>query len=272
MSARSRSFRGHIPRRRLGQHFLHDPAVIERIAAAVAPARGQRLVEVGPGLGALTGRLLASAGELDVVELDAQLARTLGERLGCPRGLRVHHQDALRFDFTALAAQAGTRLRVVGNLPYNVSTPLLFHLLAQRHAVQDMHFMLQREIVDRLVAEPGSSAYGRLAVMVGYACRAERLFTVGAGAFAPPPRVTSAFVRLAVRTQPPARVRDESCLAAVTARAFSQRRKTLRNSLRGLLGETAIRAAGVDPKARPEALDLAQFAALANRLAEGEAG
>ncbi|NIV75674.1 MAG: 16S rRNA (adenine(1518)-N(6)/adenine(1519)-N(6))-dimethyltransferase RsmA [Gammaproteobacteria bacterium] len=259
----------HPPRKRFGQHFLHDRRVIERIVNAVDPHPGERLVEIGPGRGALTQALLERAGALDVVELDRDLARGLAQRFGSAGGLRVHTADALRFDFTALA-RAGERLRVVGNLPYNISTPLIFHLLAQRHALEDMHFMLQREIVDRLVAPPGGRDYGRLTVMVRYACDARRLFTVGAGAFTPAPRVASAFVRLSVRREPPVRVGDERVFERLVARCFSQRRKTLRNTLRGWLAEADIRSAGVDPGARPQTLDLEAFAALARVLPQRE--
>ncbi len=255
----------HRPRKRFGQHFLHDRRVIERIVGAVDPRPGERLVEIGPGRGALTEALLERAGALDVVELDRDLVQALAQRFGPSSGLRVHAADALRFDFTALAPP-GERLRVVGNLPYNISTPLIFHLLGQRRALHDMHFMLQREIVERLVAPPGGRDYGRLTVMVRYACRAQRLFTVGAGAFTPAPRVESAFVRLSVHRQPPVCVPDERMLSELVARCFSQRRKTLRNTLQGWLREEDIRAAGVDPGARPQTLDLEAFARLACAL------
>ncbi|MCP5153670.1 MAG: 16S rRNA (adenine(1518)-N(6)/adenine(1519)-N(6))-dimethyltransferase RsmA [Ectothiorhodospiraceae bacterium] len=255
----------HRPRRRFGQHFLHDPTTVRRIVDAIAPVPGEPLVEIGPGEGVLTGPLLAAAGALDVVEIDRDLAAALPARLGHPPGLRIHGGDALDFDFRGLAPAGG--LRVVGNLPYNVSTPLLFHLLDQADVIRDMHFMLQSEVVDRLVARPGDDAYGRLGVMVSLTCSAERLFTVRAGAFRPPPRVVSAVVRLRVRRQPPVALDDPAVFAAVVAQLFSQRRKTVRNGLRGRLDADAIAATGVDPGARPETLDLAAFAALANAVA-----
>lgn len=255
----------HRPRKRFGQHFLHDRSVVDRIVRAIGPRPGETVVEIGPGEGALTDALLARSQSLHVVELDRDLAARLRARYeGDPR-VRVHQGDALDFDFRELAP-SGHALRVVGNLPYNVSTPLLFHLLDQSRAIADMHFMLQREVVDRIVAAPGGADYGRLTVMVALACESEKLFDVSSGAFRPPPRVTSAVVRLRVRAQPPVRLSDPESFASLVARLFSRRRKTLRNSLRGSLDADAIAALGIDPMARPETLDLAGFAALANAV------
>lgn len=251
-------------RKRFGQNFLHDPGVIGRIIAAIAPAPGDHLVEIGPGHGALTQPLLASGGRLDVVELDRDLIAGL-RQMGHGR-LIVHQGDALAFDFSTLV-EPGERLRLVGNLPYNISTPLLFHLLEQPEVIADMHFMLQLEVVQRMAAGPGGGDYGRLSVMVQYRCRVEPLFRVGAGAFRPAPKVESAVVRLVPHRTPPVDVGDERLFARVVALAFSQRRKTLRNTLRGLLDESAIRAAGVDPGARPETLGLERFAALSRGAA-----
>ncbi|MDX1605204.1 MAG: 16S rRNA (adenine(1518)-N(6)/adenine(1519)-N(6))-dimethyltransferase RsmA [Candidatus Competibacterales bacterium] len=253
---------GHRPRRRFGQHFLHDPGVIHRLVAAIDPRPGERLVEIGPGLGALTVPLLEAAGALEVIELDRDLAARLPQELAGHGSLRVHQADALAFDFAALAGSG--RLRVTGNLPYNISTPLLFHLLAQAEHIIDMHFMLQKEVVSRLTAAPGTADYGRLTVMTRLRARAERLFDVGPGAFRPPPRVDSAVVRLQPHARPPVALHDPAGFAELVAQAFAQRRKTLRNSLRGYLSAAAIAAAGVDPAARPETLDLAAFAALSN--------
>lgn len=255
---------GHRPRKRFGQHFLHDPGVIERIVAAIRPVPGDRLVEIGPGLGALTQPLLEATGDLDVVELDRDLLEPLRARCAGPGTLRIHHADALAFDFAALRA-GGLPLRVAGNLPYNISTPLLFHLLAQSEHLRDLHFMLQKDVVDRMAANPGEEAYGRLSVMLQYRCRIEPLFVVGPGAFQPPPKVWSAVVRLVPRETFPVAVRDERRFADVVRLAFGQRRKTLRNSLRGLLDANQIETAGVDPGARPETLDLAAFAALSDQ-------
>jgi 16S rRNA (adenine1518-N6/adenine1519-N6)-dimethyltransferase len=249
-------------RKRFGQHFLHDPAVIARILQAIALEPGDAAVEIGPGRGALTARLLAAAGRLDAVEIDRDLAAALQARLGTQPGWTLHREDALETDWRALAAARGARLRVVGNLPYNVSTPLLFRLLDAGDAIRDMHVMLQKEVVDRIVAAPGSRDYGRLGVMLAARVRASRLFEVGAGAFQPAPRVQSALVRLEVIDSPPEWSREPLYGELVTA-AFGQRRKTLRNALRDYLSADAIGAIGIDPGARAETLAADQFGALA---------
>ncbi|MFM2287170.1 MAG: hypothetical protein RL684_313 [Pseudomonadota bacterium] len=253
-------------RRRFGQNFLHDPLVISRIVAAIRPQAGDALVEIGPGMGALTRPLLAAAGRLEVVEIDRDLAASLRSEFAGDARFALHEADALEFDFAAHSASLGLPLRVVGNLPYNISTPLLFHLLGSAHAIHDMHFMLQKEVVDRIVAAPGSEAYGRLGVMLAPRVRAERVLEVGPGAFRPAPRVWSAVVRLEVVPQPPAWALLPQYAAVVTA-AFGQRRKTLRNALRTLLDEAAITAAGVDPGARAETLAPQAFGALAQAAA-----
>lgn len=256
----------HRARKRFGQHFLHDTSVVARIVRAIGARPGERLVEIGPGLGALTGALLESCENLDVIELDRDLAAKLqADYQGDPR-VRVHTGDALKYDFRQLAAP-GERLRVVGNLPYNVSTPLLFHLLDQAAVIEDMHFMLQREVVGRLVAQPGGKDYGRLTVMVRLNCDSEKLFDVGAGAFRPAPRVTSAVVHLRVRRDPAVALVEFAAFKGLVTHLFSRRRKTLRNSLRGRLSESALESLGIDPNARPETLDLSAFAVLANALA-----
>ncbi|MEJ2347084.1 MAG: 16S rRNA (adenine(1518)-N(6)/adenine(1519)-N(6))-dimethyltransferase RsmA [Gammaproteobacteria bacterium] len=256
---------GHRPRKRFGQHFLHDPGVIERIVRAIAPRPGQHLVEIGPGLGALTLPLLQAAGAMDVVELDRDVVPLLEERCHGAGSLRVHAADALRFHFCDLAPD-GQWLRVVGNLPYNISTPLVFHLLGQIRCIEDMHFMLQKEVVERMAASPGGRDYGRLSVMVQYHCRVTPLFDIGKGAFRPAPKVESSIVRLRPHPAPPVHLDDPGLLGKMVARAFAQRRKTLRNALKGLLGAEAIESAGVDPNARAETLGLEQFAALSNQL------
>ena len=260
----------HRPRKRFGQNFLHDPGVIRRITEAIAPRPGEAMVEIGPGQGALTCELLPRLGRLDVVELDRDLVRPLAERCGSLGELRIHQADALKFDFRPLAPGPHA-LRVVGNLPYNISTPLLFHLIDQIGIIRDMHFMLQKEVVERLVARPGSHAWGRLAIMVQYHCATEMLFTVGPGAFRPAPKVESAVVRLVPHDTPPVDV-DAARLKRVVAQAFAHRRKTLRNNLRGLLEPEAIAALGIDPGLRPERLTLEQFAALARALDGQERG
>jgi 16S rRNA (adenine1518-N6/adenine1519-N6)-dimethyltransferase len=250
-------------RKRFGQHFLHDARVIERIVAAIDPQPGDALLEIGPGHGALTQPLLEATGRLDAIEIDRDLAAELRARFGS-RGLALHEADALRFDVAALSAARGQRLRVIGNLPYNISTPLLFHLLETPGAIRDLHIMLQKEVIDRICAVPGSDDYGRLTVMLAPWTLAEHLFDVGPGAFNPPPRVWSAVARLTMRETPAFPV--DARYGRVVAAAFSQRRKTLRNALRSLLDAPAIEGCGVDPGARAETLPPAAYAALAQAL------
>jgi len=252
----------HRPRKRFGQNFLHDRGIIERIVRAIRPQTDQHMVEIGPGLGALTEHLVDAVQRLDVVELDRDLVPRLQERFGDHKQFHIHNADALRFDFAALSQ--GEKLRVVGNLPYNISTPLLFHLLEQHSAIRDMYFMLQLEVVDRLAAQPGDDDYGRLSVMIQYHCQVDKLFTVPPGAFTPAPKVYSAIVRLIPHRTPPHPARNEKMLERVVAQAFSQRRKTLRNTLKGLLDASAIEALGIDGSRRPETLSLVEFVALAD--------
>jgi len=260
----------HRPRKRFGQNFLHDPAVIGRIVASIAPRPGERLVEIGPGRGAITLPLLQQAGRLAVVELDRDLVAPLQVRCAGHGELTVYNADALEFDFCALAPDEP--LRVVGNLPYNISTPLLFHLLGQHRCIRDMHFMLQKEVVERMAAAPGSGQYGRLSVMLQYRCAVTPLFDIGPGAFTPAPRVESSFVRLVPYAQPQVTVTDETVFAQLVRQAFAQRRKTLRNALRGMLEAPQIAALGIDPAARAETLAITDFAALANLAASVTAG
>ena len=256
----------HRARRRFSQNFLHDRGVVRRIVDAIDPGPGDHVVEIGPGQGALTDLLAERAGRLDLVELDRDLAASLRPRYAHLPHVTLHEADALRFDLATVADGPRT-LRVVGNLPYNISTPLLFHLLEQRALIRDMVFMLQQEVVERLVAAPGSKTYGRLGVMVSLWCEAERLLHVGPGAFRPAPKVGSAVVALRVRERPAEPVTDQRQFARLVAAAFGQRRKTLRNALRDLLDAEAIAACGIDPGARAETLGLAAFARLANRVA-----
>jgi 16S rRNA (adenine1518-N6/adenine1519-N6)-dimethyltransferase len=252
------------PKKRFGQHFLHDRAIVQRILDAFDPQPDETLVEIGPGPGALTRPLLERAAPLHVVELDRDLAAQLRAEFA-PERLVVHEADALRFDFCALAPPGG-KLRLIGNLPYNVSTPLLFHLLDQEHCIHDMLFMLQKEVVDRMAAVPGGKDYGRLSVMIQWRLRVEKLFDVRPGAFTPPPKVDSSVVRLVPHGQPPIQVRDPDAFARVVLLAFAQRRKTLRNNLKGLLATGVLEALGIDPQRRAETLTLNEFAALANAL------
>lgn len=254
-------------RKRFGQHFLHDPAAIERIVAAINPQPGDAMVEIGPGRGAITDKLLRGAGALDAVEIDRDLAAELRERYATNKRFVLHQDDALRFDFAALSVARGKPLRVIGNLPYNISTPLLFHLIAAPAVLADLHVMLQKEVVDRIVAAPGNGEYGRLTVMLAPWVIPERLFDLGPGAFKPAPRVWSSVLRLTVRNTPSFAV--DTRFARVVSAAFSQRRKTLRNALRLLLDASAIESCGVDPGARAETLQPEQFGLLARCLPAG---
>jgi 16S rRNA (adenine1518-N6/adenine1519-N6)-dimethyltransferase len=250
-------------RKRFGQHFLHDPGVIRRIVDAISPADGDRIVEVGPGRGALTWSLLARARTMDVIEIDRDLAKGLMEDArGGP--LRVHVENVLDTDFSALR-DGGAPLRIVGNLPYNISTPLLFQLLKQRAAIGDMHFMLQKEVVDRMAAPPGGKEYGRLTVMIAAYAEVEALFDVGPGAFKPRPKVWSAIVRLRPTLEPRFDIGSDAVLRSVVTAAFSHRRKILSNGLKNLLTAEDIEACGIDPQLRPETLAPAQFGLLAAR-------
>ncbi len=252
----------HLPRKRFGQHFLHDGGVIAKIVAAIDPQHDDAMAEIGPGLGALTVPLLEHVAHLHVIEVDRDLAAQLAAEHDRSR-LSVHRDDVLRFDW----AQLPERLRVVGNLPYNISTPLLFHLVRFAPRLRDLHFMLQREVVERMVAAPSTPDYGRLSVMLQYGFDITKLFIVKPGAFRPPPKVDSALVRMLPRPAAALRARDEQLLARVVTAAFSKRRKTLRNALDGVVEEAALRALGIDPRLRPENLGFAQYIALANAIA-----
>lgn len=251
-------------RKRFGQHFLHDPGIIRRIIDSVDPRPGERLVEVGPGRGALTWGLLARAERMDVIEIDRDLARLLMTDPRADRHLTVHVENVLHTDFLALRG-GGAPLRIVGNLPYNISTPLLFRLLVQHAAIGDMHFMLQKEVVDRMAAQPGGKEYGRLTVMLAAYAEVEALFDVGPGAFQPRPKVWSAIVRLRPSAGPRFEIGEEGVLRTLVTAAFSHRRKTLRNGLKTLLTALDIEACGIDPALRPETLTPQQFGLLAAR-------
>src|SRR3569623_170156 len=253
----------HQARKRFGLNFLHDAQVSERSVRVIAPKPAQTLVESGPGLGALTAPLPAAAHTLHVIELDRDVIPHLERHCAGKGDLHIHQMDALKFDFAALAAGAHS-LRVVGNLPYNISTPLMFHLLDYAAVITDMHFMVLKDVALRMAAAPGDDDYGRLSVMLQWRCTVDLLFTVGPGAFRPAPKVDSAFVRLTPHPRPAEGGEDGKFFADVVARAFNQRRKTLRNTLKDFLSEEEIRDLGIDPGLRPEVLDLAAFAALAN--------
>lgn len=248
----------HQPRKRFGQNFLVDAGVIAAIVAAIRPARGDRIVEIGPGLGALTRPLLAAVEQMHAIEIDRDLAAAL-EREFAPR-LTVHAADVLGFDFAAF----GNGLRVVGNLPYNISTPLLFHIARYCAQIRDIHVMLQKEIVARMVAAPSDSNYGRLSVMLQYRFELKKLIDVPAAAFDPAPKIDSAVVRLTPLRPLSFAARDEALFASVVKAAFSQRRKTLRNSLGAFLAEPDLRALAIAPTARAQELSIAQFVAIAD--------
>jgi 16S rRNA (adenine1518-N6/adenine1519-N6)-dimethyltransferase len=273
----------HIPRKRFGQHFLHDQGILRRIVESVAPQPGDRLIEIGPGEGALTLPLLRAAGSMTAIELDRDLIEPLQAKAQGLGNLSIISADVLTVDFSALAADAqerecpgghgwpggaGALLRIVGNLPYNISTPILFHCLEHAGAIRDMHFMLQKEVVERMAAPPGSKVYGRLSVMLQLRCTVQPLFRVPPGAFRPPPKVDSAVVRLT--PLPPAALPqvDFSVIEQVVRAAFGQRRKTLSNALSGVATTADIQAAGIDPRARAEQLEPNSFVAIARRLAQ----
>lgn len=253
----------HIPRKRFGQNFLTDQTVLHDIIGLIGPRPDDVMVEIGPGLGAMTRLLLARLAHLHVVEIDRDLVVRLRKAFP-PERLTIHQGDALAFDFAQIPVPAGRKLRVVGNLPYNISSPLLFHLAQFVPVIQDQHFMLQKEVVERMVADPGSKAYGRLSVMLQWRYRMGLMMTVPPTAFDPPPQVESAIVRMLPIAEPlPC---DLAKLEQVVTVAFSQRRKVMRNCVASLFGEKVLIDAGVDPQARPEAVPLEQFVALANRL------
>lgn len=255
---------GHVARKRFGQNFLVSPGIIRKIVDAIGPRPGDTVVEIGPGLGALTEPLLERMDHLHVVEIDRDLIARLRDRFP-PERLSIHEGDALAFDFATLK-EAGP-LKIVGNLPYNISSPLLFHLVACASLVHDMHFMLQKEVVDRMVAEPGSKDFGRLSVMLQYHYHMERMFIVPPGAFSPAPKVDSAVVRMIPRRVGAGdTVIDPALFAKVVTAAFSQRRKMLRNTLRDFISETDLAALGITPTARAEDIAVADYVRLANTL------
>lgn len=266
----SQSPPAHRARKRFGQNFLHDPGIIQRIIDAIHPLPGQLIVEIGPGQAALTEYLVASGASVNAIELDRDLADWLEPHFASASNFQLHRSDILKFDLnTILDAQdhspADARsMRVIGNLPYNISTPCLFHLLKYANRIEDMVFMLQKEVVQRLAAEPGSGQYGRLSVMIQYHCQVEALFDVPPGAFNPPPKVTSAIVRLRPRQQIDHPAQDPAMFQTVVREAFSQRRKTLRNCLKPLLKQFPDANLPIDLSRRAETLTVAEFVQLSN--------
>jgi len=252
----------HIPKKRFGQNFLTDQAIITSLVNAIAPNTDDLMVEIGPGLGALTQPLLKSLKHLHVVEIDRDIISWMQGFYPAEK-ITIHNMDALKFDFSSI----GDRIRVTGNLPYNISTPILFHLLDNVDCIIDMHFMLQKEVVERMVAEPSTSEYGRLSVMLQYRLQMEYLFTVPPEAFDPPPKVESAFVRCVPHTSLPYPAKDEALFAKIVSAAFGQRRKTLRNTLKGLLDDAGFEQLDISSQLRAENLSVQQFVAIANYLA-----
>ena len=264
---------GHQAKKRFGQNFLHNDAIISKIVDAINPKTGENLIEIGPGLGALTEPVVERAGHLSVVELDRDLAHRLRHHPFLASHLTIHEIDALKFDFAQLS-EPEKPLRIFGNLPYNISTPLIFHLLSFKHVVKDMHFMLQKEVVERMAAPLGSKTYGRLSIMAQYQCQVMPVMEIGPEAFKPAPKVDSAIVRLIPHQTIKHPVKELDMLNHVCITAFNQRRKTVRNTFKKLISAEALEQLGVDPSLRPENLSLEQYVDIANYITDqqGESG
>ncbi len=263
----------HQPRKRFGQNFLRDDMVIDRIVNAINPKLTDTMIEIGPGLGALTTKLVDRVGHLGVVELDRDLIPHLKISFATRTNFSIFEGDALKTDYADLLNQLnGESLRIVGNLPYNISTPLLFHLAEFSPLIQDMYFMLQKEVVERMAADTGDSAYGRLSIMIQYFCTVEPLFLVAPESFNPPPKVESAIVKLTPHKLLPVTTKDVKHLGKIVTTAFSQRRKTVRNALRSMVTEALFHEAGIEPDWRPEQISLTQYAALADLTLAESAG
>jgi len=259
----------HKARKRFGQNFLNDQGIIQRIVRSVNAKPSDRLVEIGPGQGAITQHLVESCPQLQVIELDRDLIPILLAQFAKYPDFTIHQQDALSFDFSSLMLK-GQALRIVGNLPYNISTPLIFHLLSYQDRIEDMHFMLQKEVVQRLAASPGEKNYGRLSVMVQYYCEVEHLFDVPPECFDPKPKVDSAIVRLQPHEKLPHIAKDINHLSHLVNLAFQQRRKTLRNTLKQLLDTETISSLPIDTGLRPENLSVSDYVNLSNILTAEE--
>jgi 16S rRNA (adenine1518-N6/adenine1519-N6)-dimethyltransferase len=259
----------HRPRKRFGQNFLVDANIIDKIIACIDPAPDDHIIEIGPGLGALTQPLLDIVHRLDVIELDRDVIPKLN-KLASREALQIHNIDVLAFDFTAFQRSAfnGQKIRVIGNLPYNISTAILFHLIQHRTIVRDMHFMLQKEVVERIAADVGSHDYGRLSVMMQLHFSVNPLFTVAAGCFRPVPKVESAVVRLTPYPNLPISSEQYDAFSALVRQAFSHRRKTLKNTLKGVCAPSQIHAAGIDPGKRPQELDISDYLNLFRQIEE----
>ena len=258
---------GHQAKKRFGQNFLNNDSVISRIVDAINPEPGENLVEIGPGLGALTEPVVERAGNLSVVELDRDLAHRLRHHPFLAQHLTIHEIDALKFDFASLSSEENP-LRIFGNLPYNISTPLIFHLLTFKDKVKDMHFMLQKEVVERMAAGENCKAYGRLSIMTQYQCQVIPVMEIGPESFTPPPKVDSAIVRLIPHKTIENPVKDIKYLNQVCLTAFNQRRKTIRNSFKKLISVEELTSLNIDPSLRPENLAVSEYIKLANYIAE----
>ncbi len=256
----------HRARKRFGQHFLNDQSVIQRLVQAIHPLPGQNIIEIGPGQGALTFPLLKQCQKMIAIELDRDLIEGLKLQSQPYGELELINQDILQFDLTQLKVQPPYRL--VGNLPYNISTPLMFHLLEYHELIKDMHFMVQKEVAQRIIAQPNTKHYGRLSVMMSYHCDSELLFEIAPSAFSPPPKVDSAIIRLTPHSQPKVRVGDIDRLQQVVKTSFGQRRKTIGNSLKTLIDRASLERLHIDPSARAENLTLAEFALISQNLNE----
>jgi len=259
----------HQPRKRFGQNFLHDQDVIARIIDSINPQADQHLLEIGPGQAALTDTLAASGARLDCVELDRDLARYLEQRFSANDRVRIYQQDVLKFDLASLEP-APRSLRIIGNLPYNISTPVMFHLLKQHQLIDDMVFMLQLEVVQRMEAVNGDKNYGRLGLMLQYFCKVEHLFNVPSAAFSPRPKVSSAIVRLTPHREFPVATRDHEMLETVVRTAFNQRRKTLKNSLKAIMSAETMANLPIDTSLRPENLTLKDYVVISDAIYEAD--
>ena len=259
-------------RKRFGQNFLHDKGVIQRILESIGPGHDEHFVEIGPGRGAITEHLAKQSGKLDVIEIDRELAAELREaQWVIEADVKIHMADVLNFDFASLS-DVGSSMRLAGNLPYNISTPLLFHLLDFHNLFSDIHVMLQKEVVQRMTASPGTRSYGRLTVALAARCQVEKLFNIGSGAFSPAPKVESSFARLIPMTKPLVSESEQTAFDAVLREAFGKRRKQLANALQTLLSTDAIEAAGIDPLVRAETLPVTAFVALGQQLQKQSSG
>ena len=260
----------HKHKKRFGQNFLNNQKIIDQIIAAIRPKNTQHMVEIGPGEAALTSPLLDIVNKLEIIEIDNDLIEPLKYKFSSLPAFNLQHTDALTFDYSSLINTEDDKksLRIVGNLPYNISSPLMFHLLNFAKDIQDMHFMLQKEVVDRITSAPGFKTYGRLSVMMQYACEVESLFDVAPDNFTPPPKVTSAIIRLIPYSQKPFVAKCEQTFAKLVKQSFSQKRKTLRNNLKGFLTSEQIEECNIEPSIRAENLSIKEFVLLADKLME----